>query len=335
MSRAADLLVCAGSLTLDNVMTAEDRVLPRMPGGNVIYSGLGARLWHPRVGLVSRAGADFPEESLARLGRRGLDVAGVRRLPDPHGMNVAFRYAPDGSRVRRFPPEAVALIPEAERARFVDYGAGAVEDRFRVWSAFAPDGADLPDAWLPALAGLHCAAMPVAHHRSIAARVRVEAPNAWVQVDSPWYDERELARDEASPLLALIDALLPSLDDLVRAAPATAIEGSIADLVGRGARLLVLKLGDKGCRLLRPGAAPVAVPACQGTPVVELTGAGDAFCGGFLAGLHLTGDPFEAALRGTVSASFAIEAPGFEGLMRDRRDEAEARLDALRLRAQR
>jgi sugar/nucleoside kinase (ribokinase family) len=327
-----NLLVCAGSLTLDNVMTADDRLLPRAPGGNVIYSGLGARLWHPRVGLVSRAGADFPEASLERLATRGLDVAGVRRVPEPHGMNVAFRYASDGSRVRRFPPDAVALIPKAERARFVDYGAGSVEDRFRIWSAFAPDGADLPDAWLPALAGLHCAAMPVGHHRSIAARVRSETPGAWLQVDSPWYDERNLSRDEASPLLALIDALLPSLDDVVRVAPGTPVEESVAAIMARGARLLVLKLGGEGCRVVRPGAAPVVVPACQGTPVIEPTGAGDAFCGGFLAGLHLTGDPLEAALRGTVSASFAIEAPGFEGLMRDRRAEADARLAALRAR---
>ena len=330
-----DLLVCAGSLTLDNVMTADDRLLPRTPGGNVIYSGLGALLWHPRVGLVSRAGTDFPAESLERLAARGLDVAGVRRVPEPHGMNVAFRYAPDGSRVRRFPPDAVALIPESERARFSDYGVGSIEDRFRIWTAFAPDGAGLPTAWLPALAGLHGAAMPVDHHRLIAARVRAEAPGAWLQVDSPWYDERDLARDEATPLLALIDALLPSLDDVVRVAPEAPVEEGVAIILARGARLLVLKLGSVGCRVMRPGAAPVAVPACQGMPVVEPTGAGDAFCGGFLAGLHLTGDPFEAALRGTVSASFAIEAPGFEGLMRDRRDEAEARLDALRLRAQR
>jgi sugar/nucleoside kinase (ribokinase family) len=42
--------------------------------------------------------------------------------------------------------------------------------------------------------------------------------------------------------------------------------------------------------------------------VVDLTGAGDAFCGGFLAGYHRTYDPLQAALFGNISASLVIEA---------------------------
>ena len=41
--------------------------------------------------------------------------------------------------------------------------------------------------------------------------------------------------------------------------------------------------------------------------VVDTTGAGDAFCGGFQVGLFETGDPVQAALYGAVSASFVIE----------------------------
>jgi ribokinase len=40
---------------------------------------------------------------------------------------------------------------------------------------------------------------------------------------------------------------------------------------------------------------------------VDVTGAGDAYCGGFMIGLAQTGDPLEAALRGSVSASLVIE----------------------------
>lgn len=41
-----------------------------------------------------------------------------------------------------------------------------------------------------------------------------------------------------------------------------------------------------------------------------LTEAGNAFIGGYIAGLSLTGDPYTAALHGTVSASFVIEQLG-------------------------
>ena len=64
--------------------------------------------------------------------------------------------------------------------------------------------------------------------------------------------------------------------------------------------------------------------------MVDLTGAGDAFCGGFLAGLHLTGDLASAAAFGTVSASFAVEGEGIGRLMAATRQEAEARLARLK-----
>ena len=44
--------------------------------------------------------------------------------------------------------------------------------------------------------------------------------------------------------------------------------------------------------------------------VVDLTGAGDVFAGGFLAGLAATQDLLEAVLYGNVAASFAVEGTG-------------------------
>jgi sugar/nucleoside kinase (ribokinase family) len=44
--------------------------------------------------------------------------------------------------------------------------------------------------------------------------------------------------------------------------------------------------------------------------VADLTGAGDAFSGGFLAGFQQTNNPLMAALYGSVSASLKIEGSG-------------------------
>ena len=109
-------LLVAGSLTVDNVRTADGVLLPPRPGGNVIFAALGARLWSNAIGLVSRAGADYPAGALDRLAARGLDLAGITRVDAPHGMNVAFSYAPDGSRIRIFPARHHAIHPTG-RAR--------------------------------------------------------------------------------------------------------------------------------------------------------------------------------------------------------------------------
>jgi sugar/nucleoside kinase (ribokinase family) len=44
--------------------------------------------------------------------------------------------------------------------------------------------------------------------------------------------------------------------------------------------------------------------------LADPSGAGDAFCGGFLAGFHKTNDPVLAACYGNVSASLKIEGSG-------------------------
>ena len=74
--------------------------------------------------------------------------------------------------------------------------------------------------------------------------------------------------------------------------------------------------------------------ACFHIPAVPLnlrdpTGAGDAYCGGFLAGLVATDDPLCAALCGTVSASFAVESFGPFHLLAASRAEAASRFRAL------
>ncbi len=67
--------------------------------------------------------------------------------------------------------------------------------------------------------------------------------------------------------------------------------------------------------------------------VAPLPGAGDAFCGGFLVGLSETGDVLEAGLRGSVSASLAIEGVGALSAMGAAPGLPQARLEALQSRA--
>jgi ribokinase len=309
-----DLIVC-GSLTIDNVVTADGTRLPRAPGGNVVYAALGAALWGGKIGLVSRAGADYPADFLAMLAGRGLDLGGIARTPAAHGMNVAFAYSADGSRVRAFPPDVMDRIPAADRARFTDYTTHGPAHRYATWLAFAPDAADIPRAWLASAAAAHFAAMPVQRHLALAGRLRDTEPRRHIQLDSPWHDGRAPAQDFATPLLRAIDLLLPSEADVTAWRPnRPPIESAIA-LARSARRAVVLKRGGAGSLLIpADGSAPTVVPAIPVT-AVDPTGAGDAFCGGVLAGMRRHGELGRAVIDGTVSASFAVEAVGLAGLL--------------------
>ena len=65
------------------------------------------------------------------------------------------------------------------------------------------------------------------------------------------------------------------------------------------------------------------------TGLVDPTGCGDSFCGGFLVGLAETGDLRTALAHGAVAASFAGEGHGAEHALRPDRAEARRRLAAL------
>jgi len=64
--------------------------------------------------------------------------------------------------------------------------------------------------------------------------------------------------------------------------------------------------------------------------MTDPTGAGDSFCGGFLAGYKKTYDPLQAALYGNVSASLKIEGSGAFYPLDVLPGLAEARLNALK-----
>lgn len=135
-------------------------------------------------------------------------------------------------------------------------------------------------------------------------------------------------------LLNSVDAFLPSEEDVVRMCPGESVAVAADHLQRNGARQVIVKLGGAGCYVLDGDGDAWEVPAYQ-VDAVDLTGAGDAFCGGFLVGIRETGDALWAALYGSVSASFIVEHSSAAGALGVDRGLAEARLEALATRVRR
>jgi sugar/nucleoside kinase (ribokinase family) len=77
-----------------------------------------------------------------------------------------------------------------------------------------------------------------------------------------------------------------------------------------GPQIIVIKRGILGQMVYDvPGNHRYEIPAYS-SRIADPTGAGDAFCGGFLAGFQKTNDPLMAALYGSVSASLKMEGSG-------------------------
>lgn len=73
--------------------------------------------------------------------------------------------------------------------------------------------------------------------------------------------------------------------------------------------LCVVTLGEKGCQLLSPSGEET-VAAVPVTKVIDPTGAGDAFRGGFLYGYLRNWPAIQCARLGAVTAAYAVEQAG-------------------------
>jgi adenosine kinase len=75
------------------------------------------------------------------------------------------------------------------------------------------------------------------------------------------------------------------------------------------AGMLIVTLGEQGCRLFTP-AGTVDVPAVPVTRIEDPTGVGDAYRGGFMKGLASGAAPIVCARMGSVAAAYALEHLG-------------------------
>ncbi len=113
--------------------------------------------------------------------------------------------------------------------------------------------------------------------------------------------------------------------------PVTSPEDALAAaaaLRAAGAGAAIVTLGAQGA-LFHDATRTVHVPAFAAGPVVETTGAGDAFNGGFAAGLARGLDPVAATRRGCAAAAISVTRPGTAASMPTAREIEALLADAI------
>jgi ribokinase len=124
---------------------------------------------------------------------------------------------------------------------------------------------------------------------------------------------------------------MPSAEEVIKLTGHSDWSAAARGFAELGPALVVIKLGAEGCLIFdRTTQHEIRVPACPAT-VVDTTGAGDSFCGAFIAALLQDRGDIEAAARAAaVTASFAVEGYGVDPLWSLDRAQVLARLDRYR-----
>ena len=125
-------------------------------------------------------------------------------------------------------------------------------------------------------------------------------------------------------MIALCDFVTPNeieaetITGITVNSPKDAVAAAEA-LLAKGAGGAIITLGENGC-LYHDGSNSVHVPAINAGPVVETTGAGYAFNGGFAVAIAEGHSPLEAIRFGTATAAISVTRPGTAPSMPTRKE---------------
>ncbi|MDL2327879.1 PfkB family carbohydrate kinase [Ruminococcaceae bacterium OttesenSCG-928-A11] len=125
-------------------------------------------------------------------------------------------------------------------------------------------------------------------------------------VDSSWHPE--LTLKGMAPTLAACRAYFTNADELAMLTGEADREKALAMLCGY-TETVVLKLGGEGC-LIAAGGRQTVVPPCHAGEAVDATGAGDAFCAGFLYGLARGLGPAQCGRLANACGAIAVTRAG-------------------------
>jgi sugar/nucleoside kinase (ribokinase family) len=302
--------ICLGGLRIDYLITADGRAASDIFGGNATFAAVGARLWSDpgQVGILAKNGPDFPKGWLAQLESHGIDTGCVLPIAEPVDQRTFFSHFADGSRDEGNPAShyrALGLPLPDGLSGYAQPSADAQEASYR---PLRIDGAAVDKSCWPSRA-FHCSPIDWETTLSCIAGAR-RAGTPQITLDPGlWIGQR--SRAEIDGLLRQCDAFLPSeAEARLLFGPEMSRQEMARRLAGDGPPVVVLKLGSEGSLVYqRESDRFISIPAAPAR-AVDVTGAGDAFCGAFAVGLSKTGDPVTAARWGGVAASFVIEGFG-------------------------
>lgn len=296
----AEPVLVVGSTGLDTIETPSDRA-DCVLGGSAVYFAAAASLFAP-VRMVSVVGSDFPDSARRALEKRRIDLAGLQTVPGGRTFRWHGRYSPDMN-----DRETVSV----ELNVLGEFRPSLPEGFRRTRWAFLANG-------------------PTSTQHSVrdqllkGAFVAADTMDLWIAKE----------RAELMRLLRRVDCLILNESEARMLTGRSSLWDAAREALEAGPRSVVVKKGEHGAYLAGRG-GPCAVPAYPLDRLVDPTGAGDAFAGGFVGWLAREGSRSAASLRralgaATVAASFACESFGPERLLRASASEAMRRLGELR-----
>jgi sugar/nucleoside kinase (ribokinase family) len=291
-------IAVVGSIGLDTIETPAGRV-EEVLGGSAAYFALAARHFLP-VSLVAVVGADFPHSARAALEHPEVDLAGLEVRE-----GKTFRW------------EGVYSQDMNTRK--------TIRTELNVFEHFKP----ILRQETRALKNVFLANIDPVLQRNVLAQLRrpqlvlADTMNYWIHTK----------RAELLETLRLVRILIINEEEAREISGEALTHRAARAIRSLGPETVVVKMGEHGAFLHGEGHS-FTCPAYPIETVIDPTGAGDTFAGGFMGSLARMGRVSDRNLRratvyGCVLASFAVEGFGVAGLQRADRSQILVRAEQI------
>lgn len=275
------MFLSIGVVILDDIVLPDGQTQMGVLGGGATHAAMGMRLWEDQVGLLVILGESFPLDLKAQL---------------------AQTFVPAGLLSRPYPTLRAWQVFEMDGTR---------HEIFRVDPQWVRRSVPLPQDWPSEFrkvegVHLHCAPEDVPRWASFL-RSQGEVILLWEPWDSFCVPQN---REQFAEYLTWVDIVSPNLGEARALTGQREPQEVMMALLTMGAKVVALRMGEQGSLVGQLGGEVLAIPAIAPGQIVDVTGAGNAYCGGFVVGWVRFHDLYRAGLMGAISASMALEQFG-------------------------
>lgn len=288
-------LVIVGSLGLDTIETSATKRADIL-GGSASFA-CAAASYFTHTGMVGVVGEDFPPDCVSLFNHFGIDQAGLEVVP-----GKTFRWS--------------GIYDEDMNSR------STISTDLNVLEHFDPK---LPDRYGDA---------PYLFLANITPDLQLKVLD---QIRNPKFvaaDTMDLwiniAPEALKQVISRVDMLLLNDSEARHLTGEHSLIRAAHEILKEGPSYVMIKKGEHGAMLFTRETIAL-MPAFPLGDVVDPTGAGDSFAGGFMGAIAEQGDTSEKSIRramafGNIVASFGVEAFALEGFQRTGREDIEARM---------
>ena len=305
MSFGSSSVLVVGTVAFDSIQTpfgSRERIV----GGAGTYIGWSASRLGVNSGLVSVVGEDFPSEELAVMRAAGMNLEGIEIKQGGRSFFWSGSYHMDMN------------------------GRDTLETELNVLADFNPV---IPNEWRKAK-WLMLGNIDPSLQSSVLDQLEERPELVVLDTMNFWMD---IAMEPLKSVIARVDVLTINDEEARQLSGERSLVKAARCILGMGPRYLIIKKGEHGALLFHGEGEGLGYFFCPALPledVVDPTGAGDTFAGGFIGHLASLGRTDfeamkEAVVKGSALASFTCEAFGTEGIRNVADDALQERVRAF------